>query len=242
VTGTPFVAPPGQDEAQSRMDNAHQYNAWLLARGRPWLGRRILDAGAGLGTFVDMLPATADVVAVEPDPAFAQALRERFAARPRVRVVETDLDGLAADPQLTSFDTIVCFNVLEHVPDDEAALATFTAKLRPGGHLLLIVPAHPRLFGEIDRQVGHERRYERHQVRARLSGAGLEPIDVRYVNPVGALGWLVSSVWLRRPAVPGGPLTVYDRLVPLLRPLDRLPLPFGLSVWSVARRPENSGG
>jgi SAM-dependent methyltransferase len=222
------------------MEEARNYNAWLLERGRAYLGPHILDFGAGVGTFIDLLPGGAEIVALEPDPAFAALLRRRFADRSGVRVVEADLDALEADPSLASFDTIVCFNVLEHIRDDRAALATLLGKLRSGGHLLLLVPAHRRLYGEIDRRVGHERRYGLKLVRDRLEEAGFEALDVRHVNPVGALGWLVSSVLLRRSDVPTGPLRAYDRLVPLLRPLDRLGLPFGLSVWAVARRPAAS--
>jgi SAM-dependent methyltransferase len=235
VAQSPFIAPPGQDEAQHRMDEADNYNAWLLDRGRAYLGRRILDFGAGVGTFIELLPPDADVVALEPDSAFAAELRRRFAGRPGVRVVETDLEGLDGSGE-PPFDTILCFNVLEHIRDDNAALSTLHRKLSPGGHLLLVVPAHRQLFGEIDRQVGHERRYDRKLARERLRTAGFDTVDVRYVNPVGALGWLVSSVWLKRDAVPAGPLRAYDWLVPVLRPLDRLGLPFGLSVWAVGRR------
>jgi SAM-dependent methyltransferase len=231
-----FVAPPGQSSAQHRMEKADRYNAWLLDRGRPYLGERVLDVGAGLGPFVALLPATASVLALEPDAEFADELRRRFSDRPNVRVAAIGVEGLADDESLGPFDTIVCFNVLEHLPDDLAALRILRARLVPGGCLLVVVPAHERLFGMIDREVGHERRYGRDVLRTRLEAAAFDVLDIRYVNPVGALGWLVTSVLLRRPAVPAGPLAAYDRFVPLFRALDRLCLPFGLSVWAVGLR------
>src|SRR5207253_638473 len=81
-------------------------------------------------------------------------------------------------------------------------LRRFHERLDEGGHVLLLVPAHRALFGEIDRRVGHERRYDRGLLRRRLVEADFEPVEVRYVNPVGALGWLVASRLLRRPPVP----------------------------------------
>jgi SAM-dependent methyltransferase len=222
------------------MADAGNYNNWLLERGRQFLRRRVLDFGAGIGTFTDDLLAggAGEVVAVEPDPEFAPRLRERFAGDSRVTVVEADAQWLGGDEARGRFDAVLCLNVLEHIADDALVLRGFHDCLAPGGHLLLLVPAHGLLFGEIDRSVGHERRYSRAPLRSLLVEAGLEPVEVRYVNPVGAVGWLVASRLLRRDQVPAGPLRAYDRLVPLLRRLDRLPLPFGLSLWAVARRAE----
>lgn len=229
-------APPGQEESIDRMAEAGNYNDWLLERGAAFVGKRVLDFGAGIGTFTAALASRAEVVALEPDPEFLPRLRERFAGDDRVTVVHADAGWLAdADPR-ERFDTVLCLNVLEHIRDDEIVLRGFHDRLSPGGHLLLLVPAHRALYGAIDRSVGHERRYSRRSLLSLLDRTGFEPADVRYVNPLGALGWLVSSRLLRRPQVPAGPLRAYDRLVPALQLLDRLPLPFGLSVWAVARR------
>lgn len=219
-----------------RMADAGNYNDWLLERGAPYIGGHVLDFGAGIGTFTAALAARADVVALEPDPQFVPRLRERFAGNRHVRVVHADTEWLAEDESGESFDTVLCLNVLEHIRDDELVLRRFHQRLLPGGHLLLLAPAHRALYGEIDRNVGHERRYSRGPLRTLLEQTGFDPVELRYVNPVGAMGWLVSSRVLRRPQVPTGPLRAYDRLVPVLQRLDRLPLPFGLSVWAVARR------
>lgn len=228
--------PAGQSESLDRMAEADNYNDWLFARAAPFLGRRVLDFGAGIGTFTAALAARAEVVAVEPDPELAAALRARFAADPRVTVVEGDAGWLEDSGVHGDFDAVVCLNVLEHIRDDEAVLRGLRDCLVPGGHLLALVPAHAALYGRIDRRVGHERRYSRRGLCSTIERAGLEPVDARYVNPVGAIGWLASSRLLKREQVPVGPLRAYDRLVPLLRRLDKLRFPFGLSVWAVARR------
>src|SRR4051812_30708174 len=107
---TGFAAPPGQDDSMSRMAEAENYNEWLLERGRPYLGRRVLDFGAGIGTLTDSLAEDHTVVAIEPDPAFAVRLRDRFADRPNVEIVEGDDESL--DALDSNFDSIVSFNVL----------------------------------------------------------------------------------------------------------------------------------
>lgn len=230
-----LISALGQDETLRRMAQAHNYNDWLLERSLPYLGGRVLDVGAGIGTFTARAAEKAElVVAAEPDERFYPVLQARFATSDNVRVVPATIDALA-DEVDGGFDSIICFNVLEHVRDDEAALRACRRQLAPGGRLLLIVPAHPFLFGSLDRTVAHERRYAKASLALALGAAGLAVEELRHVNPVGALGWLVSSRLLRRELIPEGQLRIFDRLVPLLRALDALRAPVGLSLWGVAR-------
>lgn len=166
--------------------------------------------------------------------AAADLLRGRFAAWPGVTVVEADVRELDA-AELGTFDSVLCMNVLEHITDDVEALRRFRGLLRPGGAALLLVPAHPLLFGEIDRSVGHERRYTKARLARALHSASLAVEDLRHVNPVGAVGWMVAGRDLRRKDVPGRLLRLYDHVVPAVRLLDPVRLPFGLSLWVVAR-------
>jgi 2-polyprenyl-3-methyl-5-hydroxy-6-metoxy-1,4-benzoquinol methylase len=228
---------PNHDGVLSELSDAHNYNAWLFERGAPFLGQRVLDVGAGIGTFTTLAAGRArSVTALEPDPVFAARLRERFESVPGVDVVQADVTDLDLSGRAGTFDSIICFNVLEHVADDELALRRFHDLLAPGGSLLLLVPAHRWLVSPFDRAVGHERRYESAGLRTLVARAGFILRDVRYVNPVGAIGWLVSMRLRRRRDLPGAQVRAFDRLVPLLRPLDRLRLPFGQSIWVVAEK------
>ena len=210
------------------MAGADAYNAWIVDRARPWLRGRVLDVGAGIGTHTRRLAEAADeVVALEPDRRFAAMLR---AAVPAAQVIEGDANDVEGP-----FDTIVCFNVLEHIADDEATLRRLRELLAPDGALLLLVPAHPFLFGPVDTAFGHERRYTKGELAAKLRRAGLEPDALRHVNPVGALGWLAQSRIRKREQLSYRGLDFYDKLVPGLRLLEKLPLPVGLSLWAVAK-------
>jgi SAM-dependent methyltransferase len=225
---------PVVDHGIGAMAAAGNYNRWLFARAKPFLGRRVLDAGAGIGTFATIAHADGyDVVAAEPDPPIAALLRERL---PEIIVAEVVLEELPSTLPAESADAAICFNVIEHIEDDVLALRGIRHVLTPGGHLALIVPAHPALFGSIDRTDQHYRRYTKRSLGDALDAAGFDAIELRYVNPVGIIGWLVAGKLLRKPQVPDGPLALYDRLVPVFRLLDALRLPFGLSVWAVARR------
>jgi SAM-dependent methyltransferase len=230
--GAPGRVLAGQHDTLLRMAAAERYNAWLLDRAEPYLGRRVLDVGAGIGTFTELLaPLCKLVVAVEADPGFASSLERRFGSKDNVQVVHADAETSLPDGP---FDSIVCFNVLEHIAADDEALTSFRRRLAPGGALLLLVPAHPRLYGATDRMLGHERRYGKTQLHAKLEHAGFAVDVLRHVNPVGGLGWLVSARLLGRQEIPTASLALFDRAVPLVRHLDRLRLPVGLSLWAVA--------
>jgi SAM-dependent methyltransferase len=238
VTDREFA--PNLDEPLEATQAARNYNAWLYGRARTYLGRRVLDLGAGIGTFTELVADEGcDVLALEPHAPYAHLLRSGVGRRPNVEVASKTV-GELLDAYPTTFDSAICFNVLEHIPDDASTLRAAHELLVPGGHLLLLVPAHPRLYGNVDRRIGHVRRYRREPLTELLRSVGFEIVTARYVNPVGALGWLVTFRLRTPKRWPRAQQRAFDTLVPVLRHLDKLPLPVGLSVWVVARRPLNS--
>jgi SAM-dependent methyltransferase len=219
------------EERLALAEQAPRYLAWTAARCEPYLGRRVLDFGAGTGNLTRLLVSEErDVVAFEPFAEHAAILRERLGGE--ITVTET----LAHD----GFDSVVCVNVLEHIEDDLGALADIHRVLDAGGFLLALVPAHPALYGANDRLSGHERRYVKSELREKLERTGFTIRELKHVNPVGALGWLVSGKVLRRGEITEGSLQLYDRAVPVLRQLDRLRLPVGLSLWAVAQKSQSA--
>ena len=187
-----------------------------------------------MGTFTQLSANTgAQVVAVEPEPEFAKFLRERFSEDEGVRVIE----GTISEVDTHGFESVICFEMLEHVRHDRAALRTIARLIAPGGRLFLLVPAHPKLYGGYDRAAGHFRRYSSWLfLRALLTQSGFEVETLRHVNPVGAIGWFFRVRLRSNSEWPSASFAAFDRLVPALRPLDRVPFPFGLSLWAVARR------
>ena len=220
-------------------EQAPRYNEWLLERIRPFLGTDVLEIGAGIGTFTLMLaqaPNVRRVLALEPDKHLAGTLVERTKGVGNVEVLEKPVEQLTPELAGDAVDSVVCLNVLEHIQDDRTALVRMAQCLRPGGSLFLLSPAHALLFGEVDRAVHHQRRYSKAALALLLRDTGFVVETIRYVNPVGALGWLVSSRLLKVRDIPSSSLRIYEHLVPVLKFVDRVPMPFGLSVWVRAVR------
>jgi glycosyltransferase involved in cell wall biosynthesis len=235
-----IVADVGREDAGfttlRRVEALKRYNAFLWDLMRPFVGRRVLEVGSGTGNMTLYLSTRERVVATDLDPGYIELLERTFAGKPNVEVRSLDLAHLADDGfRPESFDTVVCANVLEHVADDGAALRAMQRVLEPGGRVILIVPALHQLYGEIDRAIGHYRRYTRAEIVDKLAHGGFAVEHASYFNTLGVPGWFLNARLLRRKAVPGFQARVNDWLVPLLRLERRLHVPFGMSLLVVGR-------
>lgn len=211
------------------LESATRYNGWLVSMLRPFLGANNLELGAGHGTLTALVARDHQVVASEPSATGRAVMAARFASNPRVSAVIADVDEL---PNTETFDAIYSANVLEHVADDVALIKRTSKVLRPGGHFVAVVPAGDWLYSRFDAAVGHHRRYgyaDRVRLTSALEGAngGFELVAYRPFNPIGALGWFFRMRLLERSQIPAADIQRVDRLVPLLRQLDRLPMWFG---------------
>ena len=215
------------------------YRRWIMARFRPFVAGDVVEIGAGIGTFSEMLaPLARSLAIVEPSPALSPALAARFAGTQGVDVHAAGLEDWLARAGPASADTVVMINVLEHIEDDAAALAGLHAALRPGGHLLLYGPALRWLYGEIDRVHGHFRRYHLDELRGRAAAAGFDVLSARYFDFLGVLPWWLINTKGGATAFNPRAADVYDRIgVPLTRALETLiPPPVGKNLIAVLKR------
>jgi len=169
----------------------------------------------------------------ELEPAAVDRLRACFAGDGRVRVVQLDLTA-AADG---AHSAVAALNVLEHIADDAGALRAAGRLVRPGGRVVMLVPAFPFAAGRFDRSIGHHRRYTKATLTAAYEEAGLTVEATRYVNGPGLLAWTVLVRLLGREPGEGAALKLWDRgVIPLVRRVEALrPPPFGQSVLAVGR-------
>jgi SAM-dependent methyltransferase len=152
----------------------------------------ILEIGCGRGALGSILAREYRYVGLEPDKESFRFARSMVDSVLPLRADEYD----PSEP----FDLVCAFEVLEHIHEDEEALLAWSRYLRPGGWLLVSVPAGERRFGASDRRVGHFRRYERLALRDLLLRAGyVEPILVGYGFPLGNALRLVGNVLAGRP-------------------------------------------
>lgn len=219
------------------MSAAKNYFAWQARLALPKLGRRVLEIGCGTGNFTAHLIDREFVVALDHEPQMLERLSDRFPNAPNLRTVLAEADDLEAVAQLSAFelDSCVCLNVLEHVRDDVTALRAMARAIRPGGPIVLIVPAFPALYGPVDRKLGHFRRYTRQSLMNTAQEAGLRIQQLKYTNTPGFFGWWLNARVLKKGAQSAAQIAIFDRwIVPLAARAESIfGAPFGQSLFAV---------
>jgi len=221
------------------MTRAVRYFAWQGRLAAPELGRRVIEVGCGLGNFTGMLLDREAVIAVDVEPACIARLRERYPDRPNLHTwVGGPMSEAFADLARFQADSCVCFNVLEHIENDCQALRAMASVLA-GGAIVLLVPAFRSLYGPIDRNLGHHRRYSRRSLTSLAQAAGLAVRKLHYLNAPGFFAWWMNARVLRREAQSERQIELFDRyVVPWLSRLESLARPpFGQSLFAVLCKP-----
>ena len=224
-------------ETLAIMAAAPNYNNWMYEIIAPYIGRRILEVGSGIGNLsAQMLDAGAKhLVLTDMDEWYRARLRERFGGNPSVRVDSLMLPDPTAAERFAAdrLDTVVALNVVEHIEDDIGALRTMRNMLVPGGRLVILVPAMPAIYGEMDRELGHFRRYGKASLDEAFRTAGFRVDRMLWWNRVGVAGWWFNGRVRKVARIPIDQLKRFDGLVPMLKLERFLPLPFGQSLIAV---------
>lgn len=226
--------PTGADTYSSAIVNAVGYSRWIVSRFAPYLRGTIVETGIGHGSYAPLLAEFGHYVGCDIDARSIEDARQRFPGLAfeccdvgdRQRFLEVARGGA---------DAIVSINMLEHIEDDRAAARALVEGLKPGGHVLISVPALELLYNDLDALAGHHRRYSRRSLVALFADLPVETLWVRYFNPIGGLGWLANRFRrhssLNDTAV-NAQIRLFDTYVlPLSRAVDPLTrLWFGQSV------------
>lgn len=224
---------PGRE--MESMDFAVNYHRWILDTFRPWLGKRIVEVGAGTGSFSEMILETKpeSFTMLEPSANLYPRLVERLG---RERAHQTTLRESAS--ALAGTDSVLYVNVLEHIEDDKAELAAVHSLLEPGGRVFIFVPANPWLMSDMDRLMGHHRRYTLNELSLKCKSAGFDLRLARYFDFVGIAPWWVKYRLMKSTKMESGLVQLYDGLVaPIMKVLEGLVSPpIGKSIILVGEK------
>ncbi|MEC4685234.1 MAG: class I SAM-dependent methyltransferase [Nitrospirota bacterium] len=221
------------------MADAVNYRQWIYSRISRYIGQRIVELGAGIGNFTESFLDRELVVAVDNYNPCIEYLEKRFSGHGNVVPVKMDISSHEI-LSLSRYkpDTIICINVLEHVKDDSVAVSHMFQVLSRGGHIVLFVPAFQFLYGNIDRSVGHHRRYSKNELKERLIVAGFKLKDIFYMNSIGTIGWFLNNKILKRKEESASQVIFYDRfVVPWLKHMEYyISPPLGLSLIAIGEK------
>ncbi len=227
------------------MSFAVNYHRWILDVFRPFFGKRIVEIGAGAGSLSRMLLEYRPefLAALEPSANMFPELVRTLAEAGRGNVAtayQATLEGwAAANPLPAAPDTVVYINVLEHIENDERELQLAYSLLRPGGRILIFVPALQSLMSQMDRQLGHYRRYSRPDLAGKCRAAGFRILLSNYFDGFGIFPWWVKFRLFGSVTMEPGAVRLYDNLVvPVARTLENVVSPpLGKNVILAAEKP-----
>ena len=233
-----YVEPYGRGHLHN-ITGTPQYVAWLTGMLRPQLGDRVLEVGAGIGNLVGQMMGKRQLyLAAEKDPLYLHALRNRFLRTPNVQVRNLDPEDAATCAELPAdFDTVIAASVLEFSNDPAKLVKNLASKLAPGGKLLVIVPSSQALYCNMDRTLGHKRRFDKGELGRLIADAGLDVTSIQRFNSMAYAAWFVNGKLFGSQRLNRFTLKLFDKTVWIWRRLDPiLPWP-GLTLFAVATRP-----
>ena len=204
--------------------HAVRWKSYYAEHLRPHIKGEVLEVGAGIGGTSAFLCSKAVTrwTCLEPDPGLAARLEAVLEAHPlpaKARAICGTLADL--DPNV-QYDTLLYIDVLEHIERDRAELGLAAARLKPGGRVVVLCPAHQWLFSPFDEALGHYRRYNRQTLLA-VGPATLSVVTSFYLDSVGMAASLANRALLRAESPTLAQIRFWDsRLVPLSRFTDRL--------------------
>jgi 2-polyprenyl-3-methyl-5-hydroxy-6-metoxy-1,4-benzoquinol methylase len=217
-------------ESLETLSHAKDYYRWLSSRVRPFIRGKVLEIGAGIGNFAQWGRETASEYHVSDiDPRLTQKLSEQFE-----NVFCWDI--YTPFPNNELYDTVVILNVVEHLEDDKKAVQCLNARLKPGGKLILMVPAIQLLYGTLDHSFGHFRRYTKKSISQLIASSGFTILECEYVNVIGLFGWFLYGKILKRKILPSQLCSRFDLMIPLLKVERPIAHFMGLSVIAVAQK------
>lgn len=227
------------------MSAASNYHRWILEIFKPYLGAHLVEVGAGLGSFSELILSQhvcKTLSLVEP----SDSMYERLAAHVRQLDTSASVDTYhatfveAADLIKTRHapDSIIYVNVLEHIADDEGELDAVRLTLSECGRVFIFVPALQWLFGTLDERVGHLRRYSKSELEQKLRRSGFKIVRSAYFDFPGIAPWWLKYRLMKSVTMEPGAVRFYDRfIIPAVRRIESLiTMPIGKNVIAIAEK------
>lgn len=225
-------------ETLDSVSSAPLFNKWMFETIQPFCKGRILEIGSGTGNISSFfLDQGRDLVLSDIRKEYCDKLIEKFPAH-KENIFLIDLanpEFTEAYPQfLEKFDTVFALNVVEHIKEDGQALANCKKLLKPGGRVVILVPAFEMLYNSLDHELCHYRRYTKGSLKSLLIKQDFEVQKTFYFNVMGIAGWLFSGKIMKEKTLSKGKMSLYNKLMPFNRLLDKLTFnQIGLSVISI---------
>ena len=214
---------------------AHNYNIWIINLFAPYIGKKILEIGSGIGNLTYYLKHFGELSCVDISDYYIAHMKIDY---PDIHFYNYDVSDEAIKIlKKEQFDTVVCVNVLEHVADDMKAVMNLREILKPGGRLLLYVPALQFLYGSVDKNLLHYRRYNKKPLENILRQAGFTIEKLFYSNFIAIAGWFFNSKIQRKKELSYWQTMLFDKFAPIFETIEsRIKPPVGMCLIAIVKK------
>lgn len=207
------------ETATERFDDANFHIRYCLSFIKKYIKGDVLEIGAGCGSFTRnyVKPDHKNITLTELDNKNILDLNQKFKNFKNIKILNTTISKIKNE-----YDTILYLHVLEHIKDDQNEIEEATKRLKKGGHLLIMVPAHQKIYSNLDRAVGHYRRYEREFFKEEF--LNLERVSLFSVDIIGYLLYFLNKIFFKKEIFPSRlKIFIWDKIcTPLTAIIDRL--------------------
>ncbi len=211
-------------------------SAFIYSAVKPYLGESIVEIGARAGHITRFLAQQGrKITACEGDPENFRTLEKLFKYHGDVTLLQSSMIEAVTKVNITQNDTVVMINS-PACTDDDKLLSELSKNCPEGTAVVVTLPAHPSLFGALDRSLGYKRRYSKHDIKKLAEKYGFEIEIIKYFNSLSYVGWLAASKVLKRKKIGKFSIAMFNIILPFIKIIDSLRPPFGLSLLAVMRK------
>ena len=183
--------------ALKRFDTANLWIKYIILQIKDYLKDNILEVGAGYGTFTkSYMNNFKDILLLDSDKNNIKSLIKKFNENKNIKVLKSEVRDLKQN-----FNTIIYFNVLEHIEADILEIENSIQKLNVDGHLIILVPAHQKLYGKLDRAVGHYRRYDINFFKKNIF-KNARIVELKYLDIFGYFLYFLNKFFFKEETFP----------------------------------------
>ena len=214
-------------------DKAHIWRKYIFFLIKKYMKGNILEVGAGIGSFTKLYENKYNnILLSESDPDFCDLLKKKFNNNDKIQITNKFIKDIDK-----KFKTIIYLNVLEHIEDDIDEVQKAFEKLEKNGQLIILVPAHQKIYSKFDKAVGHFRRYEIEFFREKLSKFNF--VKLSQLDCCGYLLYYINNLIFKNDVYPSKlKIFIWDKIfTPITVILDFLSFyKFGKNILCVIKK------
>lgn len=221
------------------LEGADNYNNWIASRIKPFIKSPALEIGAGTGNISAYFSNIKNLTLTDVDPNLSKKLLKKFTDKKNINIETLNIESKFTKVK-NKFNSVFLVNVLEHIKNDQLALSNINSLLERKGRVSILVPAKKFAYNNLDKSLGHVRRYEKKELREKLEKGGFKIIYLEYFNIIGLLSWMIrDKITKNEDHLKPYQVKMFDVFVPFLSLIEpKKGLPVGISLIAVGEKNE----